>query len=69
MEKIFSVGGMACENCVKAVKEAVSAVPGVSGAEVSLADKCARVTCDETVTDQAVIDAIEDAGFDVLGKK
>ena len=32
----LKVGGMHCQNCVKAVTEAVSALPGAKGVQVSL---------------------------------
>ncbi|MDR2347451.1 MAG: cation transporter, partial [Bifidobacteriaceae bacterium] len=36
---IYRVEGMTCEHCVKAVKEEVGAIAGVSGVEVELAPK------------------------------
>lgn len=69
MEKTFMVGGMACENCVKAVTDAISAVPGVQKVDVSLADQCAKVTYDGKASDKEFIDAIEYMGYDFLGLK
>ncbi len=69
MEKTFLVGGMSCENCVKAVTNAISAIEGVSKVEVSLADKSAKVTYTGNVSDKAIMDAIEDMGYDALGVK
>lgn len=62
MNKV-KVDGMHCQNCVKAVTEAVSALPGAKGVEVSL--EKGEVTWEEMGVDtDKVIEAIEDIGFD-----
>lgn len=59
----LKVDGMHCQNCVKAVKEAVSALPGAKGVEVSL--EKGEVTWEAMGVDtDKVIEAIEDIGFD-----
>ena len=40
---IFNISGMSCENCVGFVTKALQIVPGVSKANVSLAEKKAVV--------------------------
>jgi copper chaperone len=42
----LKVEGMDCEGCVKSVTRMLSAVPGVTGVDVSLAQARARVTYD-----------------------
>lgn len=69
MEKTFLIGGMACENCVRAVTDAISSVTGVQRVDVSLTDRCAKVTYDGKAADKEFVDAIEDAGYDFLGLK
>lgn len=62
MNKV-KVDGMHCQNCVKAVTEAVSALPGAKGVEVSL--EKGEVTWEAMgVGIDKVIEAIEDIGFD-----
>ena len=62
MNKI-KVDGMHCQNCVKAVTEAVSALPGAKGVEVSL--EKGEVTWETmAVSIDKIIEAIEDIGFD-----
>ena len=56
---------MGCMNCVHHVKEALEALDGVSGAEVSLETNTALITLTQDVADTAIIAAIEDAGYDV----
>ncbi|MGX1790733.1 heavy metal translocating P-type ATPase [Bosea sp. NPDC055332] len=57
------VDGMTCASCVGRVEKAITAVPGVSGAEVNLATGKARVTLAgaQTVT---IAEAIRGAGYE-----
>lgn len=62
----LSVEGMSCQHCVKAVKAAVSALPGVDSVEVSLERKLATVSYDPAkVGRPAMKAAIEGAGYTV----
>ena len=61
----LAIEGMTCSHCVSSVQNALSAVPGVTvrsveigRAEAEVADGTARA---------ALVAAVEDAGFDVLG--
>jgi len=67
MEKIIlPVKGMTCMGCVSGVKRVLGAIPGVSGAEVSLESAQAEVTYDPARTGpDALKIAITDAGYDV----
>lgn len=61
--KKLKVDGMHCQNCVKAVTEAVSALPGAKGVVVSL--EKGEVTWEEMgVGIEEVKAAIDDIGFD-----
>ena len=67
MSKIrFHIEGMSCEHCVKAVKNAVGAIDGVTGVEVSLEENTAIVECGETPP-ELIKSEIEDQGYDVTG--
>jgi len=62
----INVNGMSCAHCAAAVKNAVEALPGVSGASVSLEAKTAVVEYDEgRVSIGAIKDAITEEGFEV----
>ena len=66
--KKLKVDGMHCQNCVKAVTEAVSALPGAKGVVVSL--EKGEVTWEEMgVGTEEVKAAIEDIGFDASEPK
>lgn len=67
IEKIIKIEGMSCQHCVKSVTKALNAVAGCSVVEVSLENKCARVSVDQSVTDEALSQAVTEDGFEVLG--
>lgn len=60
----LAVGNMYCASCPLTVKKALSAVPGVTKADVSYKDKSAVVTFDDQKASvQALIDAATNAGY------
>ncbi len=60
----YSVPGMHCEHCVRAVSEELSAVPGVEDVDVDLGTK--QVTVMGTDLDDARLRAaIAEAGYEV----
>ena len=62
----LNIDGMTCGGCVKSVTRLLGGVEGVEKAEVSLENKNAVVTFDESKTDaDALVDAVEDGGYDV----
>ncbi len=60
----YTVQGMTCSHCVLSVREEVSEVPGVSAVDVDLASGRVTVT-GRDVSDDAVRDAVADAGYEV----
>ncbi len=65
MKKTFTVEGMSCQHCVKAVKNALSHLEGVRSVEVDLATKKVEVE-GENLQDAILKEAIEDAGYEVI---
>ena len=63
MEKILKVEGMSCNHCVASVKKALEGIDGVREADVRLEDKSARVELDKDLADEALVKAVEDAGY------
>ena len=62
---VIKIGGMSCQGCVKNIGGVLSALGGVTSAEVSLEAAEARVTFDpQQLSRAALLEAIEDAGFD-----
>ena len=60
----LTVGGMHCDNCVRHVQDALAEIPGVS-ATVDLDSAVATVTHPATVPVQALLDAVDEAGYEV----
>jgi len=65
MKKILKVEGMSCGHCEKAVKNAISALEGVSTVNVDLSTKKVEVE-GQNLTDTLIKDAVEDAGYEVV---
>ncbi|MBL8430106.1 MAG: heavy-metal-associated domain-containing protein [Dechloromonas sp.] len=62
---IIKVGGMSCQGCVKNISGVLGGMTGVASAEVSLEAGEAKVAFDPlAVSRDALVGAIEDAGFD-----
>jgi copper chaperone len=59
----YSVPGIHCAHCERAVREEVSAVRGVSSVDVDLETKLVTVT-GEALDDNLVRAAIEEAGYE-----
>lgn len=64
-KRVFNVEGMMCKHCKAHVEEACMKLDGVSEALASLEDKNVTVTCSDTVEDEAIINAIKNAGYEV----
>lgn len=69
MKKTFAVEGMACQNCVRHVTEALESIDGVESAEASLESKSATVTLSRDVDTVAIIAAVEKAGYKASAPK
>ena len=68
MQKVkIGISGMSCKHCVMRVSKALKAIDGVVDADVSLEDKAAEVTFDESKTDKkALAEAVAEAGYSVV---
>lgn len=63
---VLPVAGMDCGGCVRSVDKAVRALSGVADVQVSLEPAQVIAQIDSArVTREALVSAIEDAGFDV----
>lgn len=65
MKKKILINGMSCENCVRHVTVALKDLDGVNEVEVRLDEKMATIEA-ENVSDQEIIDAIEEVGYEVV---
>jgi copper chaperone CopZ len=63
METTYTVPGMTCDHCTRAVEGAISSVPGVQSVEVDLETKLVTIRGD-ALSDTALRAAIEQAGYE-----
>ena len=65
MNKIITIEGMSCQNCVNHVKSALEDVKGLTKIDVEVG----KATVEGDASDQEIKDAIEDMGYDVTSIK
>jgi copper chaperone len=58
----YTVAGMTCSHCVKAVRDATAALPGVRNVEIELPSGRMSVTA-SGLENHAIRDAVADAGY------
>lgn len=63
----YTVQGMTCDHCAGSVTAEVTKIPGVTNAAVNIAAGQLTVTSAEPVSDEAVTEAVEEAGYEVVG--
>lgn len=59
----LKIEGMSCNNCVQHVQHALSSVPGVQKADVSLAQNQAIVQSEGPLDLAAAVKAVEEEGY------
>ncbi len=67
MTKLITIEGMACGHCAARVKTALEALG--AKAEIDLANKTAKILCERDITDQEIINTIQNAGYKVISVK
>ena len=69
MIKTLSIKGMSCQHCVRHVTTALSELEGVTNVQVSLENKEAVLDVAETVSLDALKDAVKEVGYTVTDVK
>lgn len=64
---VYTVRGMTCEHCVASVTDEISKVVGVTGVSVDLRSGRVSVSHGRPISDAAVGEAVEEAGYEVVG--
>lgn len=67
METVYVVKGMTCGHCAGAVTEEISALPGVGKVDVALDTGKVTVTSEAALTEDAVREAVDEAGYELVG--
>ncbi|WP_305093663.1 heavy-metal-associated domain-containing protein [Prescottella sp. R16] len=63
----YRVTGMTCGGCVGKVTGKVEQIPGITDVDVDLAAGSITVTSDDPISDAAVEQAVEQAGYRIAG--
>lgn len=66
LTQTYAVTGMTCGHCEIAIRSEVSQLPDVIDIEVSAATGRLAVTSKQGVDDAAVIEAVDEAGYDAV---
>lgn len=68
----YQVTGMTCGHCVSAVQDEVGSLPGVTDVAVDLVTdgpSTVRVTSDDVLEDAQVRAAVDEAGYQLVGRQ
>jgi copper chaperone len=65
--RVYDVPAISCGHCKSAIEGAVDALEGVSTVQVDVDAR--TVTVDGTAPDDAIAAAIDEAGYEVAGKR
>ncbi|MFC3960510.1 heavy-metal-associated domain-containing protein [Nocardia jiangsuensis] len=61
----YTVTGMTCGHCAASVKSEIGKIDGVTGVEVDLDSGAVRVESAAALSDDAVLAAVDEAGYEV----
>jgi copper ion binding protein len=64
MTKEFTVADMSCQHCVNAITKEVQGVQGVQLVKIDLGTKRVSVQANDTVSNDTIVEAINEAGYD-----
>jgi copper chaperone CopZ len=62
----YSVSGMTCDHCVRAVTTELVLLPGVRSVDVDLAEGAVTVTSDGPLDLEQVREAVDEAGYSLV---
>jgi copper chaperone len=63
----YTVAGMTCDHCVRALRSEVGGIQGVSAVDVDLATGTVVVTSETALNHQQLALAVEEAGYELAG--
>lgn len=65
---VYTVSGMTCGHCEKAVGEEVSAIAGVTSVKADAASGTVTVEAAAPLDDELVRAAVDEAGYELVGR-
>jgi copper chaperone len=63
----IAVTGMSCDHCANAVRAEIGKLPGVAEVDVDVAGGTVQISAGPMPGDQALREAIEEAGYEFAG--
>nr|WP_225845364.1 heavy-metal-associated domain-containing protein [Streptomyces sp. HPF1205] len=67
-ETVYSVSGMSCGHCESAVTKEVTAIPGVTSVTAEAQTGLVTVASEGPLDDEAVRAAVDEAGYELVGR-
>ena len=67
IEKTYVIDGMSCGGCVTSLTRVLKSVPGIEPIKIEVGKASVRLDADK-VTGAAVRDAVQRAGFELVGE-
>ncbi len=64
----YTVSGMSCGHCEKAINGEVSALPGVTSVAADAGAGTVTVTAEPAPSDEQVAAAVDEAGYELVGR-
>ncbi|ROR38512.1 heavy-metal-associated domain-containing protein [Kitasatospora cineracea] len=64
----YTVSGMSCGHCEKAINGEVSALPGVTAVAADSRAGTVTVTAEPAPSDEQVAAAVDEAGYELVGR-
>lgn len=65
MIQTISVTGMTCQNCVRHVSQALSALPGVRSVNVDLSSGAASLDVEREISREQLVAALDEEGYEL----
>jgi len=65
---VFTVSGMSCGHCEKSVSQELRSLPGVTEVSADAKAGTVSVDSDQPLADEAVRAAVDEAGFELVGR-
>lgn len=67
-QAVYTVSGMTCGHCESAVTREVTTIPGVTSVKAVASTGLVTVDSDRPVDDAAVRAAVDEAGYELVGR-
>lgn len=67
-EAVYSVSGMSCGHCESAITREVTAIPGVTSVKAVASTGLLTIGSEQPVDEDAVRAAVDEAGYELVGK-